>query len=245
MQRSNVVAQQTSTSPDYHLAKLQYRTAVFFDVDGTLAATTIVHFYRYFRWQGMSPLMRRTWDAAFLCKCLYYLALDRIDRGRLNVIFYRNYAGLPAERIKSMAAACHEEMLAPRCFREVAECIGRHKIAGDDVVLVTGSVDFIVEPLARELGAAHVIAARLQEAGGKFTGALVGGPVGGEEKAARMRRLASEQGISLAHSHAYGDSINDLPMLEVVGFPHAVNPDGRLRRIAQQRGWPIHHWSCQ
>jgi HAD superfamily hydrolase (TIGR01490 family) len=213
-------------------------------VDGTLADTTIVHFYRYFRWQEMSAVKRKIWDAAFLTKCLYYLVLDKIDRGRLNMVFYRNYAGLPVERIRSMARACHEEMLAPRCFREVGECVRRHKAAGEAIVFVTGSVDFIVEPFAKELGAAHVIAARLEEHEGRFTGKLVGSPVGGEEKTERIRRLAAEQGIALAHSHAYGDSINDLPMLEAVGFPHAVNPDRKLRRLAHRRGWPIHRWAC-
>jgi phosphoserine phosphatase len=93
------------------------------------------------------------------------------------------------------------------------------------------------------LGAAHVIAARLAEEGGRFTGQLVGAPVGGKEKAAGMRRLAAEEGIALERSHAYGDSISDLPMLETVGFPHAVNPDSKLRRIAERRGWPIHRWT--
>jgi HAD superfamily hydrolase (TIGR01490 family) len=220
------------------------KAAAFFDVDGTLADTTIVHFYRFFMWQRLSGFRRRVWDAAFLTKCLYYLALDRLDRSRLNTVFYRNYAGLPVHSIKSLMPRCHAEMLAPRCFREVKDCVRQHAGAGEEVVLVTGSVDFVVEQLARELGASHVIAARLAEVNGVFTGRLVGPPVGGEEKAIRMRELAAEQNISLGRSHAYSDSASDLPMLETVGIPHAVNPDRKLQRIAQARGWPIHRWSC-
>ena len=91
--------------------------------------------------------------------------------------------------------------------------------------------------------AADVIAPSLVESNGLFTGKLGGPPIGTEEKARQVRSYAQTHDIDLAQSHAYGDSIADLPMLECVGFPHAVNPDRALAAIARERNWPVHQWS--
>lgn len=218
------------------------KSAAFFDVDGTLTKTTIVDHYVYFRRASMSPLMGRLWQALFLLKCLVYLVIDKIDRGLLNVVFYRNYAGLSVAVIKSRASGCHEHVIKPRQFQEATPCVAEHRSAGLAIVLVTGSIDFIVEPLAKEIGAA-VVAPSLVESNGRFTGRLNGPPIGTEEKARRIREFSEANDIDLARSHAYGDSIADLPMLETVGYPHAVNPDKALMAVARTRGWPIHRWS--
>ena len=219
------------------------RAAAFFDVDGTLVQTTIVHYYMYFRRQRMSPLLGGLWLAAFFVKCAYYKILDKISRSRLNIVFYRSYAGLSAADIKSQVEACYCDVIEPRRFAQAVDCVQQHRDAGHRIVLVTGSIDFIIEPLARRLGVADVVAPALLERNGRFTGELDGPPVGDEEKARRIRRFADEHGIDLSRSHAYGDSIADLPMLESVGFAHAVNPDNALANVANERGWPIHHWN--
>jgi HAD superfamily hydrolase (TIGR01490 family) len=219
------------------------KAAAFFDVDGTLIDSTIAHYFRYFMFRRLPPLRAKLWYAGFLVRCGYYMALDRVDRGRLNVVFYRNYAGLPAAEIKSQAVDCFQNVIMPRRFVEAGTCIEEHRLAGRAIVLVTGSLDFIIEPLATEVGAAGVIASRLDERDGRFTGELTGPPMGTEEKARRMREFGAANGIGLAQSHAYGDSAADLPMLEAVGSPHAVNPDRKLAAAARARGWPIHHWN--
>ena len=99
------------------------RPAAFFDVDGTLTKTTIVHHYVYFRRAEMSSLVGRVWYAAFLIKCLYYLVLDKIDRSMLNVVFYRNYAGMSVSGTKGLATSCHEAVIKPRQFREIPPCM--------------------------------------------------------------------------------------------------------------------------
>ncbi len=220
------------------------RTAAFFDVDGTLAATHIAHYYAYFRRRLMSPLAGRMWYPSFLVKCLYYLWLDRIDRNRLNVVFYRSYGGLPVEAVHGLADDCYGEVLAPRRFNEADAAIEAHREAGRDIVLVTGSLDFVIRPLARELGVS-VLAPGLAEAGGRFTGELTGPPIAGAEKGECVRGYAAQQGIDLPSSHAYGDSIADLAMLESVGHAHVVNPDKRLARIAASRGWTVHSWTTR
>lgn len=219
------------------------RAAAFFDVDGTLVSTTIVHYYVYFRSRRLSPLWRRVWYAGFLAKCGYYLLLDKLDRSRMNVVFYRSYAGLPVAELQSQAVECHRDVIRPRCFAEGANEVVRQREEGRRVVLVTGSIDFIIAPLARELAVDHVLAASLRAANGRFTGELDGPPIGSEEKARRIRRFAEGHDIDLAASHAYGDSIADLPMLETVGHPHVVNADKALAAAAERRGWPAHRWA--
>ncbi len=223
--------------------RVEYAGSFFFDVDGTLIRSTIVHYYVYFRRRQLSGLRRELWYGAFLLKCVYFLVLDKIDRSRFNVAFYRSYRGLPATAIEAWAEDCHGSVIKPRQYEQVKACVEEHRRAGRQVVLVTGSVDFIMTPLARDLGADAVIASSLVEVDGRFTGELDGLPIGQQEKARRVLEFARAHGIDLSQSHAYGDAIADLPMLEAVGSPHVVNPDKALGDVAKTRGWPVHHWT--
>jgi alcohol-forming fatty acyl-CoA reductase len=219
------------------------RSAAFFDVDGTIVDSTIVHYYMYFRRRLCGPLYGRLWRGAYLCKCLYYLVLDRINRSRFNRAFYKDYAGLRVNDLNELADDCYRDVIAPRLFPEAVACIDEHRRAGRSVVLVTGSLDFIMAPLARSLKVDDMIVAAMTEHQGVLTGELTSVPIGEEEKARRMRAYAEEHDIDLSQSYAYGDSTADVPMLECVGHPCAINPKKKLRRIAHERGWSIHEWS--
>lgn len=217
--------------------------AAFFDVDGTLVKSTIVHYYIYFRRRCMSPAMGRLWQSLYLAKCAGYLVMDRFDRNRLNILFYRDYRRLDEARITAMAEDCYRDVMVPRQFPSGLSAVASHRQSGHDLVLVTGSIGFIMAPLARALAVDHVISPRLLVKDGRFTGALDGPPLAGEEKAKRMRQYADQAGIDLSRSYAYADSIADLPMLRSVGFPTAVNPDRKLAAEAQRRNWPIEAWN--
>jgi len=217
--------------------------AAFFDVDGTLVSTTIVHYYMYFRRRMMGRLSGGAWQVAYYLRCLYFLILDSIDRSRMNVTFYRDYAGLSTEIVQGLADDCFRDMIEPSLFPDGVECIGEYLAKGTRVVFVTGSLDFIMAPLARSLDVADVIAAEMGEVDGRFTGELAGPPIGEQIKADRMRSFAERGGIDLTASHAYGDSVADVPMLEAVGHAHVVNPQKKLAAIARTRGWSVHHWS--
>lgn len=219
------------------------RAAAFFDVDGTLVRTNIVHYYYYFRRRRLSGLRRTAWSAGFAAKCLYFLLLDRVDRARLNRVFYRHYRGLPADEIEGLVSDCHRDVIAARLFPEARRCVEEHRRAGREAVFVTGSVDFIIRPLADMLGVRHVLAPTLLRGHGRFTGELDSPPLAGAEKARRVRAFAEQWDVDLAFSHAYGDSMADVPMLETVGHAHAVNPERRLARLARRRGWETHRWS--
>ena len=106
------------------------------------------------------------------------------------------------------------------------------------MIIVSTSGQEMVAPIGALLGASSVIATRMEVADGHYTG-QVEFYAYGEAKAEQVRALAAERGYSLPLCYAYSDSVTDLPMLEIVGHPRAVNPDRALRKIAQQRGWPV------
>jgi HAD superfamily hydrolase (TIGR01490 family) len=219
------------------------QAAAFFDVDGTLVSTHIVHQYIYIRRQMIPGVLRPLWTGAFYAlKGPYYKVMDRISRTKLNIVFYRSYAGLPTGEVRALVESCFENVLRPHLFHEGSECITAHRAAGRRIVFVTGSIDFIIAPLARHLGADAVIAPQLLERDGRFTGELDGLPVGQEEKARRIREYAEREDIDLSESFAYGDSIADVPMLRSVGNPGVVNPDRPLATAAREMGWPVYRW---
>lgn len=229
--------------------------AAFFDVDGTLVSTHIVHQFLYFREQlarngsSIQSALFPAWKTAFWLKCIKYLILDRINRSRMNISFYQNYRGLDATTVHGLADACFTDLLSKHLFTEAIDCITEQQKAGRRVVLVTGSIDFIIAPLARFLSklndsdqAVDIVARTLTVNGGKFTGALDGVPIGDAEKAIQMQQYADQHNIDLSASFAFGDSIADVPMLETVGHPFAVNADKELTRIAGTRGWRQLTW---
>ena len=146
--------------------------------------------------------------------------------------------GWPVDRVREIVARHLDELILPFVYAEARALIGAHRDAGRDVIIVSTSGHEVVDPIARLLGADTVIASRMQVAGGCYTGQMEFYAYG-EAKAVRVRELAAERGYRLADCYAYSDSATDLPLLQTVGHPHAVNPDRSLRRIARQRGWPV------
>lgn len=218
------------------------KRVAFFDVDGTLLKSTIVHYYIYLRSARMPFPLKYFWLIGFLPKTVYYLILDSISRTRFNQVFYRNYRGMAVAKVKALSAEMFETSLRPKIFAEAVSQIQEHQEEGIDVVLVTGSLDFIVQPIADYLGVDAVLAPQLREEDGRFTGELTTAPLIGEEKAKAAQRYANQHEISLEDSYAYGDSGSDLPLLECVGHPVAVNPGKKFRQKALESGWEIHEW---
>ncbi len=219
--------------------------AAFFDVDGTLTDTTIVAPLGWYQ-RAHLPLPLFCWRAFLLLpKAPYYLWIDRRSRARFNVAFYRRYAGLPIADLRDWHRRTFADNLQKRIYPAALECLRGHQRRGDRVVLVTGGLDFVMQPLADYLGADALLAARLEERDGVCTGSLVGPPVADARKAELVREWAGRAGVDLGRSAAYGNSVGDLPMLECVGRPVAVNPDGRLRRLAAARGWETVRWGLE
>ena len=219
------------------------KTAAFFDVDGTIVSTTIVHYYVQFRSCLLPSFFRPFWIAWFALKVVYYFFLDKVSRTRFNRVFYRNYRGLNAENVKQLAGEQFETYVRSKLFPAALDHIREHQDRGDLIVLVTGSLNFIIQPLADYLQADAALTVQLEEAHGKFTGELTTPPLSEAEKVRAIQTFVEQHNVDLAASYAYGDSRADLPMLECVGNPIAVNPSKGLRRIAIESGWEISEWT--
>jgi HAD superfamily hydrolase (TIGR01490 family) len=211
------------------------------DVEGVVLDTTIAHAYAWLRGRTMPQTDRALWLTTLAARTPGWRVLDRSSRAAFNRRFYEQYAGLPADELREHAADVLSEFLLPRVHQAAVRRIRAHRRRGDRVVLLTGALDFLVAPLVHL--ADEVIAARMLERHGQFTGELAEPPLTADGRASTVAALAAAHGVALADVHAYGDAVSDLPMLELVGHPHAVNPDFRLAREARRRRWDVLEWA--
>jgi fatty acyl-CoA reductase len=215
--------------------------AAIFDVDGTLVGSNVVSYYAWLKMREMPTVVRPLWAAAFLAKIPFYWALDKVSRAHFNRAFYKNYAGWEPSRARHLGQESFPGFTLSRIYPEALACLREHKRMGHRVVLLSGALDFLLDPF-KDL-ADDVLSASLAEEDGVYTGELSGAPVAGEARARMLASFARKRGVDLARSYAYADSISDLPMLEAVGNPVAVNPDRRLAAAASSRGWQLRQWN--
>jgi len=212
-----------------------------FDVDGTLVETNVVE---YFLWMRLRAQPIDEWPrfmAQMLREAPRWLYLERRSRAEFQRSFYREYDGLDYEVMKALGREALDAVTLRRIYPEGMRRIREHKRAGHRVLLLTGALDVVVEPLA-ELLDVEVDCAHLLTKEGRLTGDLQAPPPAGEARGTLLEEYAAKNGIVLSESFAYADSLSDLGMLELVGTPVAVNPDARLSQVAGQRGWRIERW---
>jgi HAD superfamily hydrolase (TIGR01490 family) len=215
--------------------------AAIFDVDGTLVGSNVVSYYAWLKMREIPAAARPLWIAAFLPRIPYYWALDKVSRAHFNRAFYKNYAGWRPARARHLGQESFPGFTLSRIYPDALSCLREHKRKGHRVVLLSGALDFLLEPM-KDL-ADDVLSATLAQEEGVYTGELSGAPVAGEARARMLASYARKRGVDLHRSYAYADSISDLPMLEAVGNPVAVNPDRRLASAAKDRGWQVRRWS--
>jgi HAD superfamily hydrolase (TIGR01490 family) len=134
----------------------------------------------------------------------------------------------------------YAERMKERIFPETKALAQEHLAGGHQVYLVTAAAQELAELFANELGFTGALGTRSEIIDGVYTGRMLGKPMHGPAKAVAIRALAQDSGIDLDQCYAYSDSANDLPMLELVGHPNAINPDPKLAARAQEMGWPSH-----
>jgi HAD superfamily hydrolase (TIGR01490 family) len=213
--------------------------AAFFDLDKTIIATSSVmalsgRFYR----EGL--ISKRMIVRGLYAQAVYMLVgadEDKMDRMREAMLALTK--GWDHARVREIVREALEEVITPVIYAEALDLIEEHKRAGRKTVIISSSPIETVEAIGDQLGVDDVIATRARvDADGRYTGELefyAYGPF----KAEAIREMAVQEGIDLASSYAYSDSITDLPMLELVGHPVAVNPDRELARVARERGWDV------
>ncbi|GAB2572823.1 HAD-IB family hydrolase [Streptomyces capparidis] len=216
----------------------QPRAAAFFDLDKTvIAKSSTLAFGKPFYQGGLinRRAVLRTAYAQFV-----YLAggADHEQMEGMREYLSKLCRGWNVQQVREIIAETLHELIDPIIYDEAASLIEEHHAAGRDVVIVSTSGAEVVEPIGEMLGADHVVATRMAVEDGCYTGEILYYAYG-ETKAQAVRELSELEDYDLTRSYAYSDSITDLPMLETVGHPHAVNPDRALRREAVSRGWPV------
>ncbi len=213
--------------------------AAFFDVDGTLVRTNIVHTYAFYA-MNQGSILGSAWKTVRTVASIpAFLATDRLNRKLFNEFFYSYYEGQSEDRLESLAEDLFEDVLRPAIFKGTPRLIEECRRAGCRIVFVTGALDFTVRKLAAHLGADELIANRMRFVQGVATGRVIPPIIEGAHKALVIRDYCVKEGLALEKSFAYSDSFSDYPMLAVVGHPAAVNPDVRLARVARAYEWPV------
>jgi HAD superfamily hydrolase (TIGR01490 family) len=213
----------------------------FFDVDNTLIrGASIYYFARGLAARDMfgpRDLARVAWGQ------VYFRLRGAENSEHINALRQAALtfvAGHKVTDIISLSEEIFDETMADRVWEGTRELAQGHLRAGQRVWLVTATPVELANILSSRLGLTGALGTVAEARDGVYTGALVGGLLHGEAKAEAVRALAAREGLDLTLCSAYSDSANDLPMLQLVGHPNAVNPDAELRAVARREGWPVH-----
>ena len=211
--------------------------AAFFDLDRTilrrssmLALAPSLRRHGLIGWRSLARAS--LWHVVYLVRGVSSEELDRVAKQTFALMRewpVDGFRALVAEQIDPLAALA---------FPDAISRMRAHQRRGERVIVVSSSLDDLVEPLAERLGLDGAIASRAEQRDGRYSG-RVERFMHGAAKADAVRSYAAEHGIDLAASSAYTDSLADLQLLEVVGHPFAVNPDRGLKRAARANGWPV------
>ena len=213
-----------------------------FDLENTLIASNVVESYSWLATHRIPNDDRVRYVLKALREAPSLLALDRKDRGDFLRFFYRRYEGAPVDLIDEDSVELFSQLILTKSFPAGIRRIREHRAVGHRTVLITGALDFVVRPLAPLFD--EIIAASMSvRSDGTYTGELTAVPPTGETRAQLLNDYCAAEGLDPAEAVAYADSTSDLPLLEAVGFPVAVNPETRLAAIARKRGWLVEHWS--
>jgi HAD superfamily hydrolase (TIGR01490 family) len=216
------------------------RTIAAFDLENTLIASNVVSSWGYLAARRLDRGDRMRLVGRTLAQAPGLLALDRRDRSDFLRSFYRRYEDAPVDQIAVDSAEMFSELILTKSFPAAIRRVREHRAAGHRTVLITGALDFVVEPLRPLFD--DIVSAELEIEDGVYTGQMLTVPPTGETRAAALRDYAAGEGLDLREAVAYADSTSDLPMLEAVGFPVAVNPETRLATLARRRGWLIENF---
>jgi len=207
------------------------QVAALFDLDYTLLDTSSGQLYA--RFMARNGQMSR-WQ---LARVVWWGLMTRLGLLRMENMIPKLLADAEGNDEAEMRRLCE---IQPHIAERGLTCVDEHRAQGHVVALVSASTQYVVRPMANHLGiAGQYVCTHLESENGRFTGRASEPVCYGAGKVVWAQRFAAKYNVDLTASYFYTDSISDLPLLEQVGNPVAVNPDPRLRRLAQKRGWPI------
>ena len=221
-------------SPERHVAA--------FDLENTLIASNVVESFSWLATRRLNMPERMRYVLRTLAEAPNLSSMDRKDRGDFLRYFYRRYEDAPVEQIAEDSKELLTQLIVTKSFPAGIRRVREHRALGHRTVLITGAMDFAVaglKPLFDEIIAAEMTV----RSDGTYSGELAKVPPTGETRAQVLADYCHAEGLLLEESIAYADSTSDLPLLEAVGFPVAVNPETRLAAIARKRGWLVEEWS--
>jgi len=213
--------------------------AAFFDLDKTIIArSSTLAFAPHLNRAGL--LNKRTLLKAALAQIYYRMfGADHDQLERIREELGDITRGWDRDQIRELIEETVEEVVSPLVYAEALFLIDDHHRNGRPVVIISSSPVEVVEPLGRHLGADEVIGTMSEvDDAGRYTGKLVFYAYA-DGKATAISEMAAERGYDLTECFAYSDSVTDLPMLELVGYPVAVNPDKDLKALATERNWTV------
>lgn len=215
--------------------------AAIFDVDRTLLPDTTAErlFTRYLlarRELGLIDLMRTVW---------FVLRRLPTDSNAIHQVRrHRPYLqGKELARLEELGGACFDDVIRPRLTKMGLARVAEHHASGHHTILLSGSLPFLLTPMAESLGVDRVIGSKMAMRGTRLLGKLEGLHPYGRDKLHLVEAYAIANDLALPESFAYADHHSDEHLLESVGHPVAVNPSPRLRDIAARRGWPVEQWA--
>jgi HAD superfamily hydrolase (TIGR01490 family) len=222
------------------LVPLDLTAAAFFDVDNTMMmGASIFHFAR-----GLAA--RKFFDTSDLASFAWQQIKFRVGGRETQQGMHASrdsalsfVAGRPVAEVVALGEEIYDELMADRIWPGTRALADMHLDAGQRVWLVTATPVELALIIARRLGLTGALGTVAESEDGVYTGRLVGEVLHGPAKAHAVRALAAREGLNLRRCTAYSDSMNDVPMLSVVGTAVAVNPDSELRDLARERGWEI------
>jgi HAD superfamily hydrolase (TIGR01490 family) len=212
--------------------------AAFFDLDRTLLRrSSALALAGSFRERGLisrwTLLRAAAWQLLFAARGASHEAVRAAAEDGLRVL-----RGFTPDEMRELVAEAMEPVLRPLVYAEPLRLVGRHRERGEPVYILSATLQEIVEEIAADLGFDGGLGTVCEVRDGAYTGRALRA-LHAENKAACVRELAEREGLDLVECTAYSDSHTDLPFLEAVGRPVAVNPDRELRRVAAARGWPV------
>jgi putative phosphoserine phosphatase/1-acylglycerol-3-phosphate O-acyltransferase len=220
----------------HSVVRSEPRIGAFFDMDKTLIAENSGSLYMRHRLQlgeiGRLELLRGV--GSYL---QYKAGLLDIQTWVRNMSL--EFRGQSESELEAAAVRWVEAMVADQIYPEARELVSDHLARGHVVAIVSGATNYVVRPIARCLGIEHSLYTQLEVVDGLFTGKVVEPVCFEEGKIYWLEKFIEEQGISLAKSWFYTDSVTDLPLLDLVGHPVVTNPDHMLYRMARKRRWPV------